>query len=137
MDAKITAEFHSISERLIARIEKSREGIIDTDVSPLEADQKAGEYLLLTARIADEIKDMQKAVTAAKAAKVSQYNISKKEAEGKTADDRKAAAEADPDYQRTLDDVDQVHTDVEWLKTHSNIFTNAHIHFRQIAKERQ
>lgn len=107
---------------------------VNTSISYTEAEKRAGQFLEVLAHIAewkhllgsDKIKftSVQSAVYAQE---MSKGNC-------KTVTENKMNAEASDEYTKAREDLEQIENDLSYLKAYAEIFHNAHIFFRTMAK---
>lgn len=107
---------------------------VGTSVSYAEAERRAGEFLSALAILADfrhlygneKIKCMsvQTAVYAAELAKGT----------AKTMTENKVTAEASKEYTEAREDLERVENDLSYLKAYYEIFSSAHVFYRQMAR---
>lgn len=108
---------------------------VNTSISYTEAEKRAGQFLEVLAHIAewrhllggDKIKfiSVQSAVYAEEMAKGTD----------KTVTVNKMNAEASEPYVKAREDLEHIENDLSYLKAYQDIFTAAHVFYRNLAKE--
>jgi hypothetical protein len=107
---------------------------VGSSISFVEAERRAGEFLVAQATITDwrhllsmERIKLTSLQTAVYAEKMSQGTA-------KTVTENKMTAEASPEYMKAREELEQVENDLSYLKAYYDIFQNAHIFYRNMAK---
>lgn len=127
-------------QALCAHLEAKIIASYDQGVTLEEAERLAGEFLGAQLRVSSELKntdlDMRMKKVGVKAVKAGAY-LDCANAETKLTDAGKAATvDANPDVQKEQKSFDAAEAEKEDLERYYNIFREAHIHFRGIAKGR-
>jgi hypothetical protein len=107
---------------------------LEGSISYVEAEKRAGAFLTIMAKIAnwkhmfadDKIRllSLQSATYASELAK-GKY---------KTMTENKVQAEASEEYQKSREALESIENDISYLKAYSDIFLNAHLFYRQMAR---
>lgn len=100
-----------------------------------EASSRAAKFLVVQAVIAGEIRTLKEALTQVDTMKSVQYAMAIEAADGKNITEKKSLAEKDKSYTDVKESFDTIEANISYLKTHLDIFNNAHIQFRNLAKE--
>lgn len=109
--------------------------IADSVVSDRDCEIRAGRFLDAQYRLAvgihllsDELFKLESIKTATYAKAIRFY------IEAKNAVEKKAVSEADPDYIKASESVSEAESTLNYLKTMSRIFSDAHVFYRQKAR---
>lgn len=107
---------------------------VGSSISFVEAERRAGEFLVAQATITDwrhllsaeriKLTSLQTAVYAEKMA----------QGTAKTVTENKMTAEASPEYMKAREELEQVENDLSYLKAYYDIFSGAHVFYRQMAR---
>lgn len=107
---------------------------VGTSISFTEAERRAGEFLAAQATLTDwrhmlsseriKLTSLQTAIFAQEMAK----------GVAKTVTENKLNAESSPEYIKAREELEQVENDISFLKAYYDIFQNAHIFYRNMAK---
>ena len=103
-------------------------------LSQTEVEKRASSFLVATAHITNwrhlfsdkkiEATSIEKAVYAAKLA----------QSEGKGVTEKKIEVEADEEYRVAREEIEKLDNDLAFLRSYYDIFMNAHVFYRQLAK---
>lgn len=106
-----------------------------TSFSTTEAERRAGEFLVVMAKITDWrhqlYEDKIKKLTVQTATFAEQMSLGT----SSTMTQNKMIAEASKPYEKSREDLERVDNDLSYLKAMYEIFLNAHIFYRGIAKD--
>jgi hypothetical protein len=107
---------------------------VSTSISYVEAERRAGEFLVAMAKITDwkhiltsekiKLLSLQTAVYAQEMGKGT----------AKTVTENKLTAEASAEYTKAREDLENVDNDISYLRSFYELFNNAHIFYRTMAK---
>lgn len=100
-----------------------------------QASSRAAQFLVVQAVIAAEIRTLKEALTQVDTMKSVQYAMAINAADGKNITEKKSLAEKDNSYTDVKESFDVIEANISYLKTHLDIFNNAHVMFRQLAKD--
>jgi hypothetical protein len=100
-----------------------------------QASARATQFLVVQAVIASEIKTLKEALTQVDTIKSVRYSMAINAADGKNITEKKTQAECDSGYTDVKESFDTIEANISYLKTHLEIFNNAHVMYRQLAKE--
>ena len=107
---------------------------LNKSISTSEAEKHAGEFLLAMAKLTDvrhlfaedkiQLTSLQTAVYAEEMSKGT----------AKTVTENKMMAEATAEYTKAREDLERVDNDIAYLRAYYDIFNNAHLFYRNMAK---
>lgn len=103
-------------------------------VSEREAERRAGRFLEIQAFIVDSIDTLNDNKIRATSLEKAVYAKVLSEVRVKQVTEKKIQTEADPDYQATRENLEDVDARINYLKSYYKIFDNAHIFYRQLSK---
>lgn len=108
---------------------------VNGSISYVEYERRSGEFLTAMAKITDwkhilseekiKLTSIQMAVYAEQLFKGSEKTITA----------NKTIAEASIEYTQAREDLERIENDISYLKTHYEIYNNAHLFYRQLCKE--
>ena len=120
---------------LRAKIQEHLELIKYSPRAMKEASERATAFLIMVAILSDEkrnaIEDKAKLTTLRDASYAQAFGRS----QAKQVTEKKAEAENDVTYTEMRETLEQCEAKISWLKDHIEIFTNAHVTYRQLSKE--
>jgi len=103
-------------------------------VSFTEAEKRAGEFLYAQAQITDWRHLLSEEKIKLTSIQLATYAEQLSLCTGKTVTENKTTVEASKEYQKAREDLESVENDIAYLKAYYDIFQNAHVFFRQMAK---
>jgi hypothetical protein len=107
---------------------------VGTSISYTEAERRAGEFLVAMAKITD----YKHVLTEGKIRSLSLHNAvyASQMAKGtaKTVTENKLTVEASDEYRGARENLEDIENDISYLKSFYEIFNNAHIFYRTMAK---
>lgn len=101
---------------------------------PTEAEKRASDFLVACAHVTNHRHDLGNTKIEAVSLERAVYGAVVSNADSKKVTEQRIMAEADKDYQTARENLEQVDNDMTYLKTYYEIFNNAHIFYRQMAK---
>lgn len=101
----------------------------------VEAERRAGEFLVANAHIAEWVHLFRDSKIKAESVQVATFSAEMNKSESKLVTEKKAQAEASKEYMTAREDFEYVENDISYLKTYQEIYNNAHIFYRGIAKD--
>lgn len=104
-------------------------------ISSLEAEKRSAEFLRALAQVAEWRHTLAKEDIKFTSVKDATWHSVLNEITEGTVDSRKAKAMADDVFIVAREDLEGIENDIEYLKAYTAIFTNAHLFYRQMAKE--
>lgn len=107
----------------------------NASTSQIEAETRAGEFLVACAHIANWRHVLTDEKIKLSSQQTVAYVTELNKGTAKTVTENKATAEASTGYTNAREDFERIENDLTYLKTYSDIFNNAHIFYRQIAKQ--
>ena len=106
----------------------------DKVLSGSEAEKRANAFLIAIAVLAQEVHTMTNDKIKAKSLKATEYNVAFSGSTKTNAPGREADAEAADAYIAAREDLETVDNNIQYIQTMMEVFTNAHLLLRQIAK---
>lgn len=107
---------------------------VGTSISYTEAEKRAGEFLVAMATITSWRHDFTVEKIKLLSVQTSVYAQELGKGTAKTMTENKVTAEASGEYTRAREDLEMVDNDISYLRTFYEIFNNAHIFYRTMAK---
>lgn len=107
---------------------------VGTSISFVEAERRAGEFLYALATITEFRHMFNGEKIKSLSIQTATYAQELSKGTAKTMTENKVTAEASADYLRAREDLESIENDVSYLKAYYEIFTNAHIFYRNMAK---
>lgn len=99
-----------------------------------EALERATKFLVISAIVAEFKREMQEKLTKTETLRDAFYAKALSEAEGKNVTEKKAMVPLNPDYAKQVEVCGELEASIGWSRTMIDIFNNAHVTYRQIAK---
>jgi hypothetical protein len=103
-------------------------------VSTIEAERRAGEFLTALSYLANWRHLLSTHKIKALSIQTATYSEQMSKADSKQVTEKKAIAEAHPVYIEAREEFEKVENDLSFLKSYQEIFMNAHVFYRQLAK---
>ena len=107
---------------------------INGSVSYVEAERRAGEFLSVLARISDWRHIFSEEKIKLTSVQLAVYAERLQAGTSSTVTQNKVQAEASPEYTQAREDLERIENDIHYLKTYAEIFLNAHIFYRSVAR---
>jgi hypothetical protein len=117
-------------------VEKGVEEIAITAASLADAAPRAGRFLVRVAILTDFLRDVEDDSPRYQTQVNMTYNQAIYNASGKNITEKKVEAEADPAYNKALEDQGKHESMRTWVKNHIKNFDNAHVMYRQHSNSR-
>ena len=108
---------------------------VGTSISYVEAERRAGEFLVAMAKVTDLKHIFSKEKIAQLSLQTATYANEMSKGTSKTVTENKLNAEASEAYTLAREALEEIENDIAYLKTYYEIFNNAHIFFRNLSKE--
>lgn len=108
-----------------------------TSVSYTEAEKRAGAFLEAMALVTEFRHMLSQEKIRALSTQTAVYAQELVKGTGKTMTENKIAAEASGEYTKAREDLEGLDNDLSYLKAHYEIFQNAHVFYRNVAKGEQ
>ena len=108
---------------------------VGSSISFTEAERRAGEFLHAMARITDWKHTLSAKTVRILSIQTAVYSEQMSKGTAKTVTENKLTAEASPEYVEAREEVEYLQNDVSYLRAYYDIFNNAHIFYRNMAKE--
>lgn len=125
-----------IAEEVRSLIGESLKNVArERGITTFEAEERASSFLIVTAELLKYIHYLDLKGIKAESVSTATYHKSMHLTDSKNVTEKKAAAEADPDYIKSREEAEEYSSDIKYLKGMVDIFKDAHIMWRQIAKE--
>lgn len=105
--------------------------------NPFDIEQKAARFLVLKAHVADSIWELERLALESASLEKADYVRAMDEVDVKTIAEKQVRAAADPDYLEKKKQLGEVKVALDWLNTYLDIFSNAHIFYRQQMRQDQ
>lgn len=106
----------------------------DTSVSYTEAERRAGDFLMVMAKITDIRHLFSQEKIKLLSIQTATYAQQMAKGTSKTVTENKLIAEASEEYTKAREDLEGIENDLSYLKTYYEIFLNGHLFYRQMAK---
>lgn len=103
-------------------------------VSSVEAERRAGEFLTALSYLANWRHLFTTSKIKALSLQTVAYSEQMGKADSKQVTEKKAIAEAHPEYIKAREEFEGIENDITCLKSYQEIFMNAHVFYRQLAK---
>lgn len=103
-------------------------------ISQDEAEKKAGEFLCAQAKITEWKHLLTSEKIKLLSLQTATYATEMSKGTAKTVTENKLTAEASVDYVKAREELEQVENDLSYLRSFYDIFNNAHIFYRNLAK---
>lgn len=107
---------------------------MSNSVSYVEAEKRAGDFLMVMATITDWRHVFAQQKIKALSVQTATYAQELSKATGKTITENKITAEASSEYTAAREELENLDNDISYLKAHYEIFQNAHIFYRTVSK---
>lgn len=107
---------------------------VNKSISYSEAERRAGEFLMAMALVTDLRHVLSEDKIRALSVQTAVYAQELAKGTAKTMTENKVTAEASGAYTQAREDLERVENDVSYLKAYYEIFSNAHIFYRNMAK---
>lgn len=108
---------------------------VNGSISVVEYERRASEFLTALARIADWKHMLSEEKIRLTSIQLAVYADQLSRGSEKTITANKTIAEASPEYTKAREDLEFIENDISYLKTHYEIYNNAHLFYRQMCKE--
>lgn len=99
-----------------------------------EATSRTTKFLMVVAILAEYRLELERKKAKLTTIREAEFYSCMNKAEGKTITEKKVAVEADPSYAKARESVEEVEAEISWTKANIEIFNNAHVTYRQMAK---
>lgn len=120
----------------IERIVNEHLDLVNVDAVALATGkERAGKFLVVQSILANYLKGLQDARAKVSTVVDASYAQAIRIAEGKNITEKKTMAECDKDYAQNREGLETLDSEVNWVKTHMEIFNNAHLMFRQYSRD--
>lgn len=107
---------------------------VGTSISYTEAERRAGEFLAAQATLIDLKHTFSSEKIKLLSAQSAVYAQELFKGTAKTVTENKVAVEASEEYTKAREALEQVDNDISYLKAYLDVFNNAHIFYRNMAK---
>jgi len=107
---------------------------VGTSISYTEAEKRAGAFLEAMARIVDWKHVLTTEKIKLLTVQTSVYAVQMSKGVAKTVTENKLTAEASAEYTKAREELEGIENDISYLKAYQDIFNNAHIFYRTMAK---
>lgn len=107
---------------------------VPQSISMPEAERRAGEFLVVMAKIADWKHLLGKEKIKLTSIQTAIYAEELSNGKAKTMTENKVTAEASTRYISSREALEEMDNDISYLKTYYEIFNNAHLFYRQMCK---
>lgn len=106
-----------------------------SSASLAEGKKRAAQFLVVQSLLSNYLKDIESAKAKINTESSAQYATALGSGGGKNVTENKINAEAHPSYTQARERQEEYDAEIRWLKTHIEIFQNAHLMFRQYTRE--
>lgn len=96
--------------------------------------ERAGEFLIIEAVLADYLKQVSEEMSVLSSLKDAIFADAIRRAEGKNVTEKKINTAKDDNYVVALQNYENIDSLRDWIKTHLKIFENAHIFYRGMSR---
>ena len=100
-----------------------------------EAQDRATRFLVVVSVLSNYRLDLEKKKTKLITLREAHFSQALGRSEAKNVTEKKMEAESDPKYTGQREAVEEIDSEISWVKCHIEIFNNAHITYRQLSKE--
>lgn len=107
---------------------------VGTSISYTEAERRAGEFLTAMAKITDWKHVLTSQKIKCLTIQTAVYASEMSKGTAKTVTENKLTAEASKEYTQAREELENIENDISYLKSFYDIFNNAHIFYRTMAK---
>lgn len=107
---------------------------VGSSLSFVELERRAGEFLTAMAKITDLKHMLVSEKIKAESLQVAVYAQEMSKGTAKTMTENKLLAESSETYRKAREELDQLENDISYLKAYYDIFLNAHVFYRNLAK---
>lgn len=107
---------------------------VGTSISYTEAERRAGEFLSAQATITDWRHSFSEDKIRLLSIQTAVYAEQMSKGTAKTVTENKLTAEASLEYTKAREELERVENDISYLKSYFDIFSAAHVFYRQMAK---
>lgn len=107
---------------------------VGTSISYTEAERRAGEFLAAMASITNMKHDFSDEKIKLLSIQTAVYAQEMSKGTAKTVTENKMMAEASIEYTKAREELEKIENDISYLKAYFDIFNNAHIFYRNMAK---
>jgi len=107
---------------------------VGSSISYTEAERRAGEFLMAQATITNWRHLLSAEKIKLTSVQIAVFAEEMSKGTAKTVTENKLAAESSPVYIKAREDLEQVENDLSYLKAYYDVFQNAHIFYRNMAK---
>lgn len=104
-------------------------------ITTLEAEERASSFLIVAAELLKYKHHLEQKLIKSNSLETVSYHKAIHEADGKNVTEKKVKAEANGDYILLREQTEEIQSDIAYLKAMVELFRDAHIMWRQIAKE--
>lgn len=126
----------SLTYEQIEQVVLEHVGMIEISSSSLAAGKKrAAQFLVVQSLLSTYLKELEERKAKVATESSAQYATALGSGGGKNVTENKINAEAHPSYTQARERQEEFDAEIRWIKTHIEIFNNAHLMFRQYTKE--
>lgn len=122
-------------EQLRKVIAENLELIKYTNKSLKEAPERATQFLIMVAILADEKRSVEEDKAKLNTLVSTTYAQAMGRSVAKQVTEKKAEAENDETYTTMREGLEQCESKISWLRTYIEVFNNAHLAYRQFSRE--
>lgn len=110
---------------------------VNKSISIPEAERRAGEFLVAQAQLTEWRHDLSEGKIFALSVQTATYAQELAKGTAKTMTENKVTAEASPEYTKAREDLERIENDLSYLRAYFDIFSAAHVFYRNLAKGEQ
>ena len=107
---------------------------VGTSISYVEAERRAGEFLVIQAKITDWKHLLTSEKIRLLTVQTATFAQEMSKGTAKTVTENKLTAEASAAYSKAREELESIENDISYLKAFYDVFNNGHIFFRTMAK---
>lgn len=107
---------------------------VSSSLNCQESERRAGKFLEAMAKLSDWKHQFTKTSIGQLSVQTATYAEQLAKGAAKTVTENKTAAEASLAYRNAREELESTENDISYLKAHYEIFSNAHVFYRQLSK---
>lgn len=108
---------------------------VGTSVSLTEAERRAGEFLVAQATIANWKHDFASEQSRLQSTLIATYAQEMSKGTAKTMTENKMFAESSDEHIKAREELEGIESDISYLRAYADIFSQAHVFYRNMAKD--
>lgn len=123
--------FEQVEEAVIAHVD-----LIEISASSLAKGREyTAKFLVIQSMLSSYLKQVEEDKAKSSSISSAEYSTAIAQADGKNITEKRTMAESNPTYMASREKVEELDALIRWVKTHIEIFNNAHVMFRQYTRD--